>query len=72
MSYPDYVHELIAWPKQTDQITLKELAESLNATIFELMKFAPDDISRDITDQTEIPTEVENVIRKAWTMGQVE
>ena len=49
------------------QLTLYELAESVNATIYELMEFAPDDITRDMTDATEIPSDVTAMIQQAWT-----
>lgn len=46
--------------------TLAELADSLDTTIYVLMEFAPDDVTRNMTGGTEIPADVENMIREAW------
>lgn len=46
--------------------TLAQLADDLGTTTHVLMEFAPDDITRDMTGDTEIPDDVAEMIREAW------
>lgn len=52
--------------------TLGELADDLGTTIYALMEFAPDDITRDMTGGTEVPVDVEAMIREAWNAPAVQ
>lgn len=58
---------ITAYPENEPALTtLKELADSLGTTIYVLMEFAPDDITSNMDGGTEIPADVEQMIREAW------
>lgn len=47
-------------------MNLNELADALGTTPHVLREFAPDDITRDMTGDTEVPADVETMVRDAW------